>query len=169
MLGNLCKITALALLLVSLETGASEFRRFDPIEVAPTEDESAVEVDMRPVPRSIVEDGVQRIVDSWNGPDFASFVSDRAYDRFRLLDAVDSFAPQDARLRLLSLEDVQTLRQFQREGEAGPELVSEVAVDLVTQVEFEDPVSGFQRRNGTIELILEVTRPLVPASEVGEP
>lgn len=168
--GYIDKITALVFAL-AIATGvfASEFRRFDPITVEPRAGETTgTEVERLPVPRELIEDGVARIVDAWNGPDFAFYISERAYDRYRLLDAVDGFAPRDAKLRVLSLEDVQTLRQFEQDGSDGPELISEVAVDLVTQVEFDDPVNGFQRRTGTIELVLEVTRPLVSVNEVRE-
>ncbi|MDA0790764.1 MAG: hypothetical protein O2780_15055 [Proteobacteria bacterium] len=157
------KIALLLLALAPAMLAASEFRRFEPIVVAPRQQEGALEVERQPVPEELVREGVMAIVAAWNGPDFGDYVSERAYDKSRLVDSLALHAPRDASLRLLSMQNMQTLAQFERTGDDGVELVSEVSVELVTQVEYEDPVSGFQRRNGNVELVLEVTQPLIEA------
>lgn len=153
------------LAMTCMAVNAAEFRRFDAIKVVPKKigDVTLQHVDaIRPVPLALIEKGIAEIVQSWNGPDFASYVSNRAYDKSRLLDAVDNYVPRDASLRLLSLEDSHTLNQYESQDDHGHSiLISEVSVELTTQVEFEDPAKGFQRRNGRMELILEVIQEYV--------
>ncbi len=82
------------------------------------------------------------------------------YDKSRLLDALNTNYPRDAKLRILAVQGVQTLAQYVQAGAGGVEqLVSRVSVTARTQVEFNDPRTGAQRLEGTNEYILLFTEP----------
>ncbi len=75
-----------------------------------------------------------------------------------LLDALDTKVPRDARLRVLAIDSIHTLEQSTSPGGAGrkPVRKSLVAVIVRTALEFNDPLEGFQRRDGENEYIFEV-------------
>jgi hypothetical protein len=135
------------------------FRRFEPIA------EPRVSADvprgrvLRPVSRAKVEEAVERLLEAWNGSDLASVVGETFYDRSRLLDAVDQVVPRDATLRLLSIQGHETLAQEVRPVPGVPDsldLWSTVSVTLRTQLEYNDPIAGFQRLEGLNEYILKI-------------
>jgi hypothetical protein len=68
--------------------------------------------------------------------------------------------PRDAVLRVLGVQGVQTLEQYVQADDSGQAmLVSRVSATVRTQVEFDDPAAGFQRREGTNEIVLLVKEP----------
>ena len=160
------RITTLLLLagvLASAADSASagEFRSFHPIG-RPAETAASVPVS-RPVERRVVESAVRDILASWGSSGFADRLAPGFYDAQRLVDAVDGSVPRDAALRVLAIEGVQTLSQQEIVGEGGiAQRRSVVSATVRTQLEFNDPSLGFQRREGTNELLLEVIESPVP-------
>lgn len=155
------QLTALGIALLALlasDGRASELRDYHAIE-AP----ARATGEIRPVPRELVEAGVRRLVAGWNTAGFPALVSERADDKQRLLAALDAHVPSAAKLRLLSLEDIRTVRQYRRRAADGARVqVSEVAVDMVTQVELERPEAEgrLQRHRGSLSVLVEVVRPI---------
>lgn len=141
---------------------AAEFRTFKPIPIPAsvlspaTEQQSFV-----PVNQAKVKNAVERLMEAWNKPQLTKMVSERFYDKDRLVDAVNTKAPRDAKIRVLSIQGIQTLQQETKKHPKQPDrmlVVSRVSVTVKTQIEFNDPVNGFQRREGTNEYILRVTQ-----------
>lgn len=116
---------------------------------------------VQPLSREQVEPLVRKVIDAWNGPGLETVIGASSYDRQRLLDAVDRRVPRDARLEMQSVQGVQTLSQYTLppDAEHGSRLISRVSATVRTQIEFELPGAGLQRRLGTNELILQVTQP----------
>ncbi len=111
-----------------------------------------------PVPQERIDEAVQAVVTAWNTPKLAPLLADYFYDKSRLLDALSTKVPRDAKLRVISIQGKQTLLQYLQKNIDGVEqLKSRVSVTLSTQVEYNDPQSGFQRLNGTNEVILLIT------------
>ena len=146
---SLCAHTALGAQFRSLNTIARPGRA--PEAFRPTEH-------IQPVARTVVEDAVRDLFASWNNADLARHVDDRFFDKRRLLDAIAENVPRDARVRILSIRAIQTLNQFSKHESATSTLVlSTVSAITRTQVEFNEPVNGFQRRDGTVEYIVDST------------
>jgi len=59
-------------------------------------------------------------------------------------------------LSVLSIQDVQTLGQKTVDSPMGRLLVSTVTITLKTQLTFNDPVNGFQRREGVNEYTMRI-------------
>lgn len=115
---------------------------------------------VRPVPAAKVEQAVKKIVGAWNSPDLAPMLADNFYDKSRLIDALLTKVPRNARLRVLSVQGIQTLNQYLQNTAPGVEqLVSRVSVTVRTQVEYNDPQAGFQRLDGNNEFILLIAEP----------
>lgn len=111
-----------------------------------------------PVPPERIDEAVQAVVAAWNTPKLAPLLADYFYDKSRLLDALNTQVPRDAKLRVLSIQGMQTLLQYVQKNEGGVEqLKSRVSVTLRTQVEYNDAQTGFQRLDGTNEVILLIT------------
>ncbi len=158
-------IGALLAALVALITAtrATEFRHLSPILVpaAIPEGAEAVQV-IRPVSPAVVEHAIKQLMASWNTPLLRRHLSDRFYDRQRLLDVVNTFAPRDARIHILAIQSSQTLQQHIEGADGGrPTLVSRVAVTVSTQVEFTDPRLGFQALDGTNTYVLNIRQQVV--------
>ncbi len=115
---------------------------------------------MRPVSAARVEDAVKKIADAWNTPNLEPMLADSLYDKSRLTDALLTKVPRDAKLRVLAIQSMQTLSQHLQNTASGMEQrVSRVSVTARTQIEYNDPQTGFQRLDGTNEFILLITEP----------
>lgn len=142
-------------------TGAEEFRRITPIatpkkSVSFPKGARPVAVPV-PVDSGIIESAIKDIMASWNTAALAGKLSENFYDKDRLLDAINTKVPRDAKLQILSIQGIQTLNQYTLADASGKEsLFSTVSVIVRTQVEFNDPSKGFQRLEGTNEYILTV-------------
>jgi len=77
-----------------------------------------------------------------------------------LFATVVEVVPRDAILRLLFIQGVATLDQYEQTREEGSVRVSTVSVIVLTQIEFSDPQTGFQRLDGTNEWTFRVTKRL---------
>ena len=109
----------------------------------------------RPIPASDIEAAVRDIAASWNTPALEPLLAENFYDKSRLLSALAAGVPRDAGLRLVSIQGSQILTQYTMAGPDGrPALYSRVSVTVRTQVEYNDPQKGFQRLDGTNDLVL---------------
>jgi hypothetical protein len=157
---------ALALALYASAPGAraQTFRLLQPIPVPDAQTRAAILrgeqlrggaiAGLRQIPREAVEEAVRRIYAAYNTPDFRQYLSERFYDPERLLAAIDEKVPREARLRLISINSIQTVSQEKARDEAGlPVLDSLVMVVVRAQMEFTS-TRGFERREGESELVL---------------
>ena len=138
---------------------AAQFRRITPIArpLPPPEGFTRVAA-LSPLPRPLVERAIRNFFDQWNKAGLAEYLSDKFYDKQRLVDQISLSAPRDARIRLLSLQAVATLGQFERPAEGDARiLVSRVSAIAQTQVEFTSPVTGFNQLAGTHEYNFTIT------------
>ena len=78
------------------------------------------------------------------------------YDRSQLNDAMNTKVPRDAQLSLLGIQGVRTLDQQFKDSPSGKLLVSTVSVTASTQMTYNDPTNGYQRREGVNEYILRI-------------
>ena len=111
---------------------------------------------IEPVNRKIVEGAVKKLMEAWNGNALEKMLGKEFYDKSRLDDAMDDKVPRDAKLRVLSIQGVQTLNQYIEDRDEKKSRVSTVSVTVRTQLEFNDPENGFQRREGTNEYVFRI-------------
>jgi len=165
-----CQSLAL-LALVSNVANAGQLRTFNPIRgpvaqpsySAPTEDAERVE-NPQPVARQQVEQGMKSLLDNWNQGDSEALLDAQFYDRTRLSDSIQEDVPRDASLRLLGVQGSQVLEQYRYQEDGNTLLSSVVSVTANTQMEFNDPESGFRRLNGQNEYIIRIDQ-LVEGSQ----
>jgi len=154
----------MAFLLAPLTAQAQGFRQIQPFPVPDAQMREALRQGeqfrgsapprLRQVPRDVVEEAVRSIYAAYNTPDFRQYLSERFYDPDRLAEAVSEKVPRDARLRLLSVNSVQTLSQQPARDEQGREVTESLVLVVVRgQMEFVN-AQGFQRREGEVELVL---------------
>jgi len=151
------------LLLSAAAAQAQESRVFNPIgrpqPVGPAQATQAAPAPLASPPpaavKTVIDASVDRFAKSWNTPALGSGLSRAFYDRERVMDALVTRVPRDAVLRVLAVQSAQVLSQETRRTSNGleTEVVTRVAVVLRTQVEFNDPATGFQRREGLNEAI----------------
>lgn len=164
-----CKLSILviSLLLLTGVTAVSQARQFrqvipipSPQKIEPVLPEGAEPVEQpRNISRERVREAVESVISQWNAGDLEEMLSEDFFDRSRLSDAVDTIVPRDASVRVQSIQGVQTLQQYQMESdEGGEQTVSIVSATVRTQLEFNDPQSGFVRRQGLNEFILKITQ-----------
>ncbi len=139
---------------------ASEFRTLKriPTPKALLEGVKAVE-EFKPVDRRLVVKAVNMLMDAWNTAGLEQWLADTYTDKTRILDAIDEKAPRDARLRILSIQGIQTMEQHIQTDASGVEwVVSNVSATVKTQLEFNDAVDGFQRLEGLNEYMFWVAQ-----------
>lgn len=91
----------------------------------------------------------------------SSMLSDSFYNKSRFGDAMQTNVPTNSRLKIQSLGSTQTLEQrIVNDPDGGRSRVSLISVTVRSQVEFNDPRSGFVRVPGTNEFIMEMTEKL---------
>ena len=169
---RICQVCfALAALLAGASSFAQESRQLNRI---PTPQSAAklapgslppgarIAATSHPVSASAVDQAVRQVAAAWNTPDLRPLLASNFFDKDRLLDALNR-VPRDARLRVLAVEGINTHAQWieKRRDGAGEEFVSRISATVRTQVEFNDPRAGFQRLDGTNELVLLVREPLL--------
>ena len=148
---------------------ARQFRQIIPI-VSPQAPTSNLPVGAVPVnqvtqlDRGLVESSLRKVLDQWNKAGMAETLTKEFYDSSRLMDAMDTIVPRDAKLRLQSIQGIQTLQQYVVPGSDGErgEMVSVVSATARTQLEFEQPGTGFIKRPGINEFILEISTAAPP-------
>ncbi len=151
-------IVALAVFVAgTYDAVAREFRTFTVIPAEAALPEGAVAVKkVLPIDRRAVDAAVRQLIASWKSRDIKKFLGEDFYDGDRLTDNIQSFIPRDAKLSLLAVQGQQTLQQYEIDGQR----VSRLSVIISTQIEFNDPQSGFQRFPGRTELVFKVKQDL---------
>lgn len=110
------------------------------------------------LPPVLIERALQRIFDDWNRGTLGAHLSDRFVDANRLTDAIAVGLPADAELELLAIRATSQLEQFVREDDQGRlVLLTRVSVEALTQVRFNDPVTGLQLLQGNQSYTFTVT------------
>jgi len=139
---------------------ASDFRPFNPIPSPNIKlPLGAMPVTtIKPVDVRVVEKMVESIIGSWNTFNLDARLGKEFYNKSRLLDTLAVNAPRDAKLRLLSIQGVQTLSQYVMTDPNDNKrvLVSTVSATARTQAEYNDPTRGFRTVEGTNEYVLLV-------------
>jgi hypothetical protein len=114
-----------------------------------------------PVPAANVEAAVRQLAAAWNTAAMRPLLANNFYDKDRLIDAL-ARVPRDARLRVVAVEGINTLSQWiEKVADGREQYVSRVSATVRTQVEYNDARAGFQRLDGTNELVLIVREPVV--------
>jgi hypothetical protein len=103
-----------------------------------------------PVKRAKVEAAVNKVAASWGDRELDQVLSSTFNDRRRLIDALETKVPRDAKLRVVSIQGWQVLEQYRLSGF----LVSKLSVTVATQTEFNDPTVGYQVRPGTNDYVI---------------
>lgn len=149
-LGALLALATLA----ALPAAAQEGRTFSPIArpaARPALPEGAQRVSPpRPIDRARIEAAVATVAKAWSERGLDSVLAPGFSRRDELVDALQTKVPRDATLRVTAIQGWQVLEQWRHGGL----LVSRVSVTVRTQVEFNDPFSGFQARDGTNEFVM---------------
>jgi hypothetical protein len=144
----------------------AEFRRANPLPTPELLQQGAAEVarTIEPVSRKRVEAAIRRVFDSYNDMSPAQLEAVLAksfYDRTRLVDNLVDSLPRDAKLRVLGIGSIQTLEQtIDVTPDDQQTRISVVTATVRSQLEFNDPVSGFTRLDGTNEYLLRIKEPL---------
>lgn len=145
-----------ALLLAALPALGQESRPFNPIGRPGAAPQAAPATPPAPAAvRAAVMRTVDALARAWNTPELDRLLGPALHDRQRLLDALVTKVPRDARLRILGVQSIQVLGPAKRPARdgRGEVVVTRVAVMLRTQVEYNDPATGFQRLEGLNEAV----------------
>jgi len=153
-------LTAFLLLICFLPGAiASEFRAYTPIltpGALPEHNALQVAKVIKPVSNKVMSNVVTGLIRAWNQNGLDKVLSNEFFDRTRLGDAMDNRVRRDAKLTVLSVQSIRTLNQHIESDKRGRLMVSLVSVTIRTQIEFNDPANGFQRREGLNEYIFRV-------------
>jgi len=152
-------LTALVAAGVVAPTEAREFRALKPVDAAAQLPEGAQPVEQfEPVAQEIVHKAVEQLMSSWATPEMQDYLSKDFYDKQRLEDVIDTLVPRDAQIRILSIQGIQTLQQYEEAVPGDPaasQRVSRVSVTVRTQLEFNDSNGMLVIQPGTTEYILK--------------
>lgn len=172
-LANRCRIVlpligaAVVALGIAGPSQSAEFRRANPLptpELLQRGAAGAVARIIEPVSRARVEAAIRRVFDTYTNMSpgrLEAVLAESFFDRDRLVDNLTEALPRDARLRVLGIEAIQTLQQTIDVAPDGRQTrISVVSVTVRSQFEFNDPVSGFTRLDGTNEYLLRIKEPL---------
>lgn len=132
---------------------AKEFRDIHRLNTPSSAEKAGYGKVIKPLSRSTVEAAVDQVFSKYNTSEFGSMLADSFYNKDLLTNAIDSKVPRDAKIRVLGMQGVETLGQTIQANK----LVSTVSVTVKAQMEFNN-TSGFQRREGTNELLLKITQ-----------
>jgi len=111
------------------------------------------------VDTAIVEAAVRELAAAWNTPALRALLANSFPQKDQLVDTL-ARVPRDARLRVVAVQAVNTLNQWEESlGDGRWQPVSRVSATVRTQIEYNDPRTGFQRLDGTNELVLVVRFP----------
>lgn len=126
--------------------------------------EGAIAVDrIRPVSPRVIEKAVDNLMAAWNTAQLGELISDRFYDKDRLLDNIAAFVPRDATVRVLGVQSSDTVSQYILPNQLDPNRamrISKVVVNVRTQVEYTDANGQLQRLDGLNEYTFEVEQRL---------
>lgn len=138
---------------------AKEFRAIKPINAASKLPEGTQPPEeIKPVANELVDQAVEKLMESWGSPQMQDYLSKNFFDKDRLTDVIDTLVPRDAVVRILSIQGIQTVQQWEEPAPGDPELmlrVSRVSVVVRTQLEFTRPDGVLETKPGTTEYILK--------------
>jgi len=164
MSNQLKHITALGILLCGLvpfqAAFAREFRSIEDIATPgnPLPQGAVRPAVIQPVDKQVVEKAVYALADAWNGNGLSQLIADDYPNASDLMRVITNDLPLDAKIRILSIQSIQTLDQYIVDVKGGKDRTSVVTVTAKTQVEYEDPSSGQRRQlDGTNEFLFRVT------------
>ncbi|MCX8111560.1 MAG: hypothetical protein N3D15_09995 [Syntrophorhabdaceae bacterium] len=154
-------IFCLFILITTTPLYSQETRRIQPIRTPAYVSEplaEGVEQIKTPIPvdRQVVEKTMEAIAASWNTSNMTKTLSKDFYEKDRLMDTMTAKAPVDAKLRIISIGSYNVLNQGVKKDSDGDLLISRVSVTAKTQIEYNDPKDGFQRREGEQEYIIKI-------------
>lgn len=145
---------ALATLLAALPAAAQESRVLRPIERpearAPLPAGAVRLAPFQAVSRERIEKVVAEILAAWGERRLDAVLAEGFYDRERLRDAIEVRVPRDASLRLIAIQGWQVVDQYR----IGRIVVSKVSITVRTQLEWQDPSRGLQRREGVNDFLV---------------
>lgn len=148
-----------ALLGFSLIAGAREFRAIKPINaMAALPDGAQAPRQFAPVPNELVDQAVEKLMAAWGTPQMQDYLSKNFFDKDRLSDVIDTLVPRDALVRVLSVQGIQTVQQWEEVAPNDPQSmlrVSRVSVVVRTQLEFTNVDGVLETKPGTTEYILK--------------
>lgn len=143
---------------------AREFRKISPVSVPEVAPQGAIAIKrITPVSAAAVTRAVEQLMASWSTPQLQEMISDRFYDKDRLLDNIAGFVPRDARVRILAIQSTDTVLQYILPSKSDPNAatrVSKVVVVVKTAVEFTDENGQFQSLEGVNEYTFEIEQEL---------
>ena len=138
---------------------AGQFRNYSAISTPEAAPPGFVEVsDQVPLNPGLVAQALQRLFDSWNSNELGEHVSEKFYNKSRLVDVIAQDIPRDARLRLLAVQGIQPLVQFATPANQTQQLIqTQVSAIARVQLEWNDLSLGYQRIEGAVEYVLDLT------------
>lgn len=143
---------------------AREFREINPVSVPEVAPKGAIAIkQITPVSSKALVRAVEQLMASWSTPQLQEMISDRFYDKDRLLDNIAAFVPRDARVRILAIQSSDTVLQYILPSPDDPNVatrVSKVVVVVNTAVEFTDENGQFQSLEGVNEYTFEIEQEL---------
>ena len=159
-------LTSLLLSVTTPETQARSFRSIEPIAqpgMAPAGASPVAAI--QAVDRALVEQAVRDVARAWNSGELSELLADDFASKSRLEDTIAEVVPRDATLTVLGIQAVSTLDQYRQ---ADGKIVSTVSAVVRSQIEYNAPEAGYQRREGTGEWYfrIEQTAPLPAATRI---
>lgn len=148
---------------------ARSFRDMDPIlqpEEILIQQQGRTPVDpeiaqaLPPLDTALVPEAIRDLAENWNSGRLGQHLDPSFYNRERLLEAITTTAPRDAKLKIINIRDIRPLdvRVFNHAKRPGfIERVALVSATVDTQIEFNSPRTGWQRLPGTSEFLLQVS------------
>jgi len=150
----------LCLALLTETVAAREFRSIRPIAKASVggfTEQSQADTKLQPVSAEILQQAVAKIAESYNTPAMQQLLAADFFDADSLIDSIENVIPRDAVVRVLSLQNSRTIAQREEIDATGTlTRVSRVEITINTQLEFNDPSTGFQRLPGTTRYVLDI-------------
>ncbi|MBP7232883.1 MAG: hypothetical protein KBA28_13235 [Syntrophaceae bacterium] len=156
-------LIAITIFFASVTASGQEFRTINAVPTpGKTPSGASLLEEVRPIAKNQATESIGKVMSSWNSGEIQQFLGNDFYDKNGLTDAIGSKVPRDAAIRILSVQGVQTLQQFQKKKDGGGnEIISEVSVTADTQIEYNDPTKGFVKFSGLNEYIIRITEETV--------
>ena len=154
--------------LQTVEAG-QEIRGFQPIPSPETQAQAAGDLESegfqkmtvaQNLPPEVTEKVVYDLFSSWNTSSLAKKLSKDFTNKARILDSIQTGAPRQTRLQVLSIQNPRIVEQYLRphpDGDGSFQILSKVAVRVSSQVATSSGISkNFVRRDGTSEYLVSI-------------
>ncbi|MGE0254265.1 MAG: hypothetical protein AB7N54_08175 [Alphaproteobacteria bacterium] len=113
----------------------------------------------QPVDRKIIAASVEQIFAAFSdgGRGIDRLLADDFANRQRFIDDIGVRVPRDARLRVIAVQSVRTMEQVEATRADGrPVRISRVVATVRSQLEYNDPTTGFRRLEGVADYIFRI-------------